>query len=602
MISGSASPSERYRDLLRALPRHAPQPDPVQAVADRPAPAARPPGVFFTLWRMTRWNLALARLALEVGLDRLRGTREPSAVGRRLRGTLERLGGTAVKLGQQLAIRVDLLPSEVCEELGKLLDAVPPFAFSYAIERIEAVTGRPWQETFTELCPEPIGSASVACVFRGTLRSGEAVAVKIRRPDVQAQFRADLAVIVLYTTVFELLAVVRPGFFAKLRDEMIFMFEEELDFKKEARYQRLFRQFARRRRIRWLDAPRVYSELCGDDMMVSEFIEGVPCAELLRAVESNDTEALAALKAGGVDPSKVGLRIWLVSLIGRCEMLFFHGDPHPGNMIIQPQNRIVFMDFGACGLNDAFSRLFTYDIYLHQMRDEIGLASESGLGLLWPLPALDMSVLREQSLGSFRSTHHAWRDPKAPWFERTTASLWLSFLDIAREHRIPMTRNTLRNLRSTLLYDTLSGRLQGSQSYEAFGRYAKRAERRYFRWRRRVDRLDDATVQRVEAERHLLKAATLADALPGVDLRLDSAHLVPMVPSIRKLAWVFRTVLRLGALVLVLVGGTWAGLSAWRGGDVSLVQALSEPLLLATLALLLMLSLRWILLRIDQPG
>ena len=337
-------------------------------------------------------------------------------------------------------------------------------------------------------------------------------------------------------------------------------------------------------------------------MLVSDFVEGVPCTELLRVVESRDTEALEALRARAIDPSKVGLRIWLVSLIGRCEMLFFHGDPHPGNMIIQPGNRIMFMDFGACGLNDAFSRLFTYDIYLHQMRDEIGLASESGLGLLWPLPALDMSVLREQSLGSFRSTHHAWRDPEAPWFERTTASLWLSFLDIAREHRIPMTRNTLRNLRSTLLYDTLSGRLQGSQSYEAFGRYAKRAERRYLRWHRRVDRLDDATVQHVAAERRLLELASLGQEVSAVDRGLDSARLVPMVPSIRKLAWLLRTVLRLGGLVLATIGAAWLGLSASSPAGVTLGQTLSQPWLIVPLALLLALSTRWILLRMDEPS
>ncbi|MBO86728.1 MAG: hypothetical protein CL927_15355 [Deltaproteobacteria bacterium] len=582
-MPGSAISTERARPSLAAN----------GAVPQRP-------GVLFTLWRMVRWNVALVRLGCEIGMDRLRGVREPRAVGRRLRSTLERLGGTAVKLGQQLAIRVDLLPSAVCEELGELLDAVPPFEFAYALERIEAVTGRPWQDTFTQLNPEPIGSASVACVFRGTLRSGEEVAVKIRRPDVQAQFKADLAVIVVYTTVLEVLTVVRPGFFSKLRDEMIFMFEEELDFKKEARYQRLFRQFARKRRIRWLDAPGVHSALCGDDMLVSDFVEGVPCTELLRVVESRDTEALEALKLRRIDPAKIGLRIWLVSLIGRCEMLFFHGDPHPGNMIIQPGNRIMFMDFGACGLNDAFSRLFTYDIYLHQMRDEIGLASESGLGLLWPLPALDMSLLREQSLASFRATHHAWRDPDAPWFERTTASLWLSFLEIAREHRIPMTRNTLRNLRSTLLYDTLSGRLQGSQSYEEFGRYAKRAERRYLRWRRRVDRLDDVAVQQVHIERQRIKMVALGQELTVADHRLGSARFLPMVPSIRKLAWMVRTVVRLFVLLATLVGSAWLGLSASNPGGITLGETLSQPWLVVPIALVLALSTRWILLRMDE--
>jgi ubiquinone biosynthesis protein len=108
-----------------------------------------------------------------------------------LRQTFANIGGTFIKFGQQMAIRVDLLPYAYCEELTKLLDRVEPFPSAQAITAVERVTGKPLAETFRTFDPAPIGSASVACVYQAILLNGDKVAVKVRRPHIGELFEAD---------------------------------------------------------------------------------------------------------------------------------------------------------------------------------------------------------------------------------------------------------------------------------------------------------------------------------------------------------------------------------------------------------------------------
>src|SRR6185295_10042447 len=104
-----------------------------------------------------------------------RDTPERRAV--RLRGIIERIGGTAVKLGQQMAMRIDLLPYEYTVELARMLDRMPTFPTAYAIERLESRLGKPIDECFAAFDPKAIGSASVACVFQAFLKNGDRVAI-----------------------------------------------------------------------------------------------------------------------------------------------------------------------------------------------------------------------------------------------------------------------------------------------------------------------------------------------------------------------------------------------------------------------------------------
>src|SRR5262249_39629000 len=122
----------------------------------------------------------------------------------RLRRIFERAGGTLIKIGQQMSIRLDVLPVRYCEELALMLDSVPPFPSEDAIAVIERCTGKKLEEIFSAFDPQPIGSASIACVYQAVLRDGgEKVAVKVRRPGIWKLFEADFRVLDVLTTMAE---------------------------------------------------------------------------------------------------------------------------------------------------------------------------------------------------------------------------------------------------------------------------------------------------------------------------------------------------------------------------------------------------------------
>ena len=447
--------------VLGSLPRRAP----IQFKAEeRPALSQQvdrlPPASTLVLGaRALRWGKAIGRTVWRLAQDRWQGRWSVRQAGRRLRECFESMGGTAIKLGQQMAIRVDFLPFEVCDELGMLMERVPPFPTAHAIAEIERLTGRPLSDTFEQFEEQPIGSASIACVFRGRLRSGETVAVKVRRPDVAEQFVADLTIVSYFTHIAEALALVRPDFFKFFRIEIFDMFTSELDFNREANYQTMFRRYLRRDRIRWLSAPRIFHALSDANVLTSEFIVGYSCSDLLKAVDTEDAEALAVLADQGIKPAVIGRRIMLLALWGRMECPFFHGDPHPGNILIRPDNRIILLDFGSCGLNSLKQAEHQMELARRMVNNDISGGTAVSLSVLAPLPKTDIPALRrrvEQTLWEYQIVVNA---KDAAWWERTSAALWVSVIEATREFQLPINLDVLRMTRATLLYDTMACRL-----------------------------------------------------------------------------------------------------------------------------------------------
>ena len=178
-------------------------------------------------WRVARqgvrWLAYGSLFAVGVLLDRAKGKR---AVGARLRTFFERVGGTAVKIGQQMSLRADLLPDDICTELSSLTDNVPPIPEAAALALLEMAWGHPVSEVVAELLLPAIGSGSVACVYRARLKTGELVAVKLLRPDVTERFAADMAVMDLAFWILESLALVRADLFNHLRTDLRTMLGE----------------------------------------------------------------------------------------------------------------------------------------------------------------------------------------------------------------------------------------------------------------------------------------------------------------------------------------------------------------------------------------
>ena len=254
----------------------------------------------------------------------------------RARLAFEQLGPTFVKLGQLLSTREDLLPPTWTTELAQLHSHVPPVPFDDLLPQIEQALGRSPFEVFGNLEREPYAAGSIAQVHRAKLASGTPVILKIRRPGIEAKIDADLRIIEHLAQLVEReIPEVRRYRPVQIVGQLRGSLERELDLAMEARNtERFARNFADDLDIL---VPRVYWEWTSSAMNVQEHIEGIRGNDLVAIDNAGlDRKALAARGADAV------LKMILVDG-------FFHADPHPGNVMYLPGNRIALIDFGMVG-------------------------------------------------------------------------------------------------------------------------------------------------------------------------------------------------------------------------------------------------------------
>jgi len=437
----------------------------------------------FLLRRLTQWVFAVQIYMFARISDVIRRRNSLTQRGVRLRELFERVGSTGIKVGQQLSVRVDYFPYEICAELSKLTDRVPPFPLEVGIPRLEAAIGARVTEVFEHIDPKPIGSASLGCVFKGKLRTGEEVAIKIRRPGVDRQFVEDLAIIRLMLSTIEFFALVRPGFFSAFYKDLRNMLLEELDFVQEANYQQMYRKYLKRDKLRWLRTPKVFHRLSSHDVLITKFAYGFPCTELLKAVESGTPAALAKFTEANIRPKVLAKRIVELAYWSFAECPFFQGDPHPGNLILLPNSKICMIDFGASGISSPKQRAIGVEINKRLLENDVGGVAKVASAAMEPLPYIDTDALRKAAKTVFMERLIVLRTKSAQWWEKTTAAIWLSLLDATRQFGVPVNMDVLRMTRATLLYDTLAARLQPDidilKEFRVWERHAvKRAVRR----------------------------------------------------------------------------------------------------------------------------
>ena len=404
--------------------------------------------------RVVLWTWLLLRFFIAKYLDRLpqRGRVERNA--ERLRLLLQRMGPTAVKIGQQLSVRVDLLPVAYCDELEKLLDAAPAFPTAEAIAIIEQETERPLAAHFRSFDPVPIGSASLACVFKAELLNGQPVAIKVRRPEVAARLTADLKAL---TLMAGLLAFLGRGELRPIVGEIVTMLVDELNFKLEAQHLLYFRKATKNQKK--VSVPKVYYYLCTCRLLVVEFVAGVSMIEMLKRAGSDDLAQVAQLEADGYDRRKLARRLARFLYWELFDGVFFHADPHPGNLIIQPDNRITLIDFGSCGSLPRRLREALLDFNLAVSRRDLEEATRCLQTMHEPLPPLDYEAYVNEMRHMVQKTFLEVTNKKANWRERTVSVAFTESIAISRKYRIPMNINLLRYFRMVFLSDTILYRL-----------------------------------------------------------------------------------------------------------------------------------------------
>src|SRR5262245_41052750 len=254
----------------------------------------------------------------------------------RARLAFEQLGPTFVKLGQMLSTREDLLPPAWTTELARLHTDVAPVPFDDLLPQVEHALGRSPLEVFCDVERKPYAAASIAQIHRAKLASGTPVVLNIRRPGIEAKIDADLTILDhLAHVIAREIPEVRRYRPVQVVGQLRRSLERELDLAVEARNtERFARSFADDLDIL---VPRVYWEWTSSVMNVQEHIEGLRGNDLAAIDNAGlDRKALAARGADAV------LKMILVDG-------FFHADPHPGNVIYLPGNRLALIDFGMVG-------------------------------------------------------------------------------------------------------------------------------------------------------------------------------------------------------------------------------------------------------------
>jgi len=294
----------------------------------RTARVARAAAALFALYKLPAW------------WRRARGL--PPRSGRALDATHERaarillacaldLRGVLIKTCQAVATRSDQFPPAFVERLKQLHDAVPPKPFPLIRGVVERELGRPLGEVFARFDEAPLASASLAQVHAARLRDGREVAVKVQYPDIESIVRVDIRNLRRACRVYERLDP-KPLELLPLLDELVTHTGYELDFLREAESaERVRSLFAEDDRV---VVPAPFREWCTRRVLVMERVGGIKITDK------------AALVAAGLDPAEVVqhlMHVWVRMIMAEG---FFQADPHPGNLFVTPEGRLVLLDFG----------------------------------------------------------------------------------------------------------------------------------------------------------------------------------------------------------------------------------------------------------------
>jgi len=293
----------------------------------------------FLIW------ITLISLLIKLWLDSIRFTifqtksNEKSRIqikrARWFTNQLIKLGSAFIKIGQLLSARPDLIPNTWIQELSKLQDQVPNFSFTQVEETIRNELGSKFNEIDQIIC-DPVGSASLAQVHRATLIDGNKVVFKVQRPNLKELFIIDLGIMQLIAGLLQNNKNSSRGRnWVEIAKECRKVLMKELDFNCEAQYAARFRQ-------QFLDdenveVPEVIWDMSSEKVLCLSYVEGTKISDLEK------------LKSQEIDLSKIaeiGAISYLKQLVNYG---FFHADPHPGNLAVSSEGKLIFYDFGMMG-------------------------------------------------------------------------------------------------------------------------------------------------------------------------------------------------------------------------------------------------------------
>jgi len=258
-------------------------------------------------------------------------------IGSEFRQTLFELEGLLIKVGQFLSIRSDLLPESFVKQIEDLVDQVPPSPW----EEIKEVLQREWggeiEDKLESIYPTAIASASIGEVYKGYLKDGTCVAIKVQRPAIRSIIQTDFRSLSIIIWIAHHFAPVPKQFvnFKMLFHELKQVIKRELDFHQEMKSILHFR--TRFSKFNKLIVPKVYPDLCTSRVLVMEWVEG-------RKITDVDF-----LEQSRINQEELSVRLLQLFIPQWLEPGIFHADPHSGNVLVKKDGTIVLLDFGMVG-------------------------------------------------------------------------------------------------------------------------------------------------------------------------------------------------------------------------------------------------------------
>lgn len=306
-----------------------------------------------------------------------------------LRDILTNLGPAFIKVGQALSTRPDLASPIYLDELTKLQDQLPPFPNEVAYHFIEEELGAPPEAIYTELTPNPIAAASLGQVYKGKLKTGEIVAVKVQRPGLAESIALDIYIL-------RTLAIWAHKNIKQLRSDLVAIMDEfgerifeEMNYTQEGRNAEKFQQLYGH--LKDIYVPKIYWQYTGRRVLTMEWITGTKLTNI------------EAIKAKNIDAKyliEVGVQCSLRQLL---EHGFFHADPHPGNLLASPDGKLVYLDFGMMSEVKPYQRYGLLEAVVHLVNRDFEALASDYVKLEFLTPETDLTPIIPALAGVFNN-------------------------------------------------------------------------------------------------------------------------------------------------------------------------------------------------------
>ena len=429
-------PPKRFAASMRSF-----IPTPLVAARNRRAIEIRP--VPERPWWRGTWSLALiAGYFLRRVFAKWAGKLNDEDDARNARRLFERLSGMWLKLGQLLSLKTDILSEAMCRELAALQYEVRGFPSDVAMSVLAADLGVSLTSVFSRVEAEPFAAASICQVHRAILLDGDrAVVVKIMRPDVQQAFERDLGLLRFLVFLLKILGLGGRLNLEEGLSELTSVLREETDYTHE-----LVNLTRMRKKLKphGVIVPRAYSRLSGPRVLVMDEIPGVLMSEYIRQRNENPGAVEEWQRRNGIEPKRVARLLLTTAMRQILEDNQFHGDLHPGNIILLADNRIALIDFGTVGQMRSQAWLAYREMTSSIAMGDYERAADYMLLMGTSVPTFGAAKLRRGLTDIIRRWEARSQLETLPYSQRSMASASVEMAQFMAEHKVPPTWALLR--------------------------------------------------------------------------------------------------------------------------------------------------------------